>query len=194
MHTHDAAESIGEAYFDHYSRFFREPVAREIFRGHQVGSRIQVLAYENVFPECLVFASLGVSHYANTVGQVAEVLVAADDGLDAVPRIIANALFYVIENGLELRRGTCVGGIGKIAPSFALAFGKTAIYFTSVQSLPVEFELVNSGKRPVGTMLMGVMVSAAEEQLLLKSGIDALESRFESAEVDPFAVRRPSAV
>src|SRR5947209_16337544 len=98
----------GECYFDHYETFFSELTDRSIFEQDPESPSIQVLAYDQVFPDCRVFASLGLSHYAQELGKVGEVVVPVDDGWNDVPTLLANALFYMIQNRISLGWGIAI--------------------------------------------------------------------------------------
>ncbi len=140
----------GASYYDHLERLFRSPISRETFSQEPDEPTIQVLAYDRVFPRCRVFASLGLSHYARQVGRVAEVYLAVDDGWTEAGAILANALFYVIQNELPIGWGMAVGGVGAVTPAFAQQFAKTALYFTNPFGLPRQVPLtctpmVNAG-------------------------------------------------
>jgi len=47
--------NYGELYYDHYSNFLREPIGREVFKSTNEMPSIQILRYENVFEQCLVY-------------------------------------------------------------------------------------------------------------------------------------------
>lgn len=65
--------NYGELYYDHYSNFLREPIGREVFKSTNEMPSIQILRYENVFEQCLVYNSLGLSKYEEIVGANVEV-------------------------------------------------------------------------------------------------------------------------
>lgn len=187
-------KDVALAYWDHYEAHMRAPFHRETFTSHRSNRPIQVLAYEKVFPECMVFATIGLSLHAAAMDAITEVVVPVDDGLRTVPALIADALFFAVENGICVRHGTLVGGIANLAPKFALAFGKSALYPTACHGFPAPFNRVALPGQADGLVLMGIFVSAPEENLYRTSGPAALEERLEEAGVDPFELRRPPAL
>jgi hypothetical protein len=183
----------GECYFDHFARYFRDPVAREVFAQGPEEHTIQVLAYDKVFEGCRLFASLGLSHYAEDVGQVAEIFVPADDGWDVVPGLVANALFYMVQKEIHIGWGVAVGGLDKVDPVFTRRFGKQALYLTNAYGLPEgSGEVLCNGLR--GSLYLGLFLADAEYRLFLDEGAKGLEKALESKQVDPYHVARASIV
>ncbi len=183
----------GASYYDHLERLFRSPISRETFSQEPDEPTIQVLAYDRVFPRCRVFASLGLSHYARQVGRVAEVYLAVDDGWTEAGAILANALFYVIQNELPIGWGMAVGGVGAVTPAFAQQFAKTALYFTNPFGLPPgAADVYADGER--GSLYLALFISEPEYQAFLREGAEGFERILQSRRVDPYALARPSAV
>lgn len=185
----------GTAYFDHLSRWFKQPVARSAFSGERVPGTMQVLVYDKVFRGCLTFVSLGLCRYPQEVGLRAELFVPADDGWDFIPEVLSSVLFYVVESQLKIGPGIAVSGISAVKPEFAKRFGKEALYFTRPFGVPEELPQVRpagAGRGEEGHLLMGTFISEAEFAYLEEHGSNALERAFQEKDVDPFAVGRPS--
>src|SRR5690606_4288415 len=97
---------------------------------------IQVLRYENVFPECMVFNTLGISHYRHTLGHTLEVSLVTDGGFDRAANILASTLMFLILKNADLVPGVAVRGVAKIDESFATEFDKAGLYFTTPFNFP----------------------------------------------------------
>ncbi len=183
--------NAGEAYFDHYERFMRAPIGARKFAGDD-GRQVQILAYDGVFPQAMVFASLGVSQWTDCIGHVTEVVCVVDDALETAPALLANCLFYFAQRHSAMRRGTLVDSLGNLSPKFALRFGKSALYLTSCQGFPSDFSKVKLGGDNDGSLVQAVFLSKPEAQFLRENGVEAFETSLQGARVDPIALSRPS--
>jgi hypothetical protein len=184
---------VGECFLDHFQRAFGEPVAREVFEQEGFPATIQVLSYDRVFKGCRLFCSLGLSHYEGSVGSLGEVYTVVDDGWPAIPCLLANSLFYMVQTRLALDQGTVVGGIENLHPRFSVEFGKTALYITNPYGLPAGSEYVDcSGTR--GHVFLGLFISEAERIFLRSHGASVFEDVLEREGVDPYVLRRKDCV
>ena len=177
-------------YFDHFQRFFGEARARQVFRPHSQGSAIQVLAYDGVFPNCLTFASIGLSHYAQEVSGVAEVYFPIDDGWDQASYLLANVLFAMVNSKMEAGWGFTIG-IKNIMPQFVDTSQKVAFYFTKARGLPEGFQKVQCDGQ-VGRVRLAALISQAELDFFRKEGAVKLEALFTEKNVDTTHLARPS--
>ncbi|MEN1936491.1 suppressor of fused domain protein [Paenibacillus sp. 102] len=183
----------GELYYDHYSKYLGEPMDREVFKNSKDMPSIQVLKYENVFEECLVFNTLGVSKYKKIVGDNVEVSMVVDRAFRSVGYILANAIFYCIANGIEIGRGTAISGIESIDMSFVQKYNKGAVYFTEPFAFPEEYGYVPTGNTEKdGKVLLAFFISESEYEYFLKYGTEKFEEVLEENHVDPFHVSRES--
>lgn len=187
------SSSVGECYFDHFHKYFGQMVHRRVFRQDGESPSIQVLAYDKVFPKCMTFASLGLSHYRDCVGGTLEVFCATDAAWEDVPGALGNALFYAVQSHLPLRAGTVVSGLEKVAPALARAVGKSALYFAEPFGLPAGFERPTCAGADA-RVLVAIFITEQELALVRGSGPAALETALENAGADPYAIGRPSAV
>ena len=130
---------VGEAYFDHFDRFLGNITQRKIFQQNENSPAIQILEYDHVFEGCRTCCSFGLSHYVDQIGGIFEVTMTTDNGWDVVPTVLANSLFYCVQNELPQGQGTSVGGIDKINPKFVEGFGKSAVYFSIPYAYPQGF-------------------------------------------------------
>lgn len=186
------ASGFGEACFDHYVRFLRQPAERVVFE-HPHGA-IQVLGFPKVFPRCTTFCTLGYSILTDADGRgLHEVMVAVDQEPAEVPMLLVRTLLTAAENGLRIEDGISIGGLAKLAPRFAARTRKTALLFTEPFPLPPEFAAPRSGKVR-GHIHMAVPISEAEHCFVKEHGGDALERLLANSSADPFDVLRPSVV
>jgi len=184
----------GSCYLDHFEKYLKKPQTRNTFDPHSEHDHsIQVLGYDGVFSGCRVFASLGLSHYPDSVGQVCEVVLPIDGGWDDAPKALANVLFYCVQQEMRVQPGLAVSGISRVFPQFAAAFGKEAMYFAQPYPFPKGFEDVRCGDAP-GKVYLAIMITRAEFSFLHSNGAQRLEQILEQKKVDPFTVHRPSTV
>ncbi|MFS0557083.1 suppressor of fused domain protein [Brevibacillus sp. 179-C9.3 HS] len=183
--------SYGELYYDHYSKYVGEPVDLEIYKSSDDNPKLQILKYENVFQDCLVFNTLGLSHYEDRLQGLVEISMVVDEAFGNTGYILANALFFCVENALEIGRGTAIRGIERFDKSFVEKYHKHAIYFTEPFAFPVEYSHVCTGsEKKGGKVLLAFFISQAEYDYLIQYGTEKLEDLLEMNEVDPFCVGR----
>lgn len=182
----------GEAYLEHYEGFFQsEAHSRWVARAD--GPAIQVLAFDRVFSGCRVFTTLGITHCRERLGTTVEVFAAADSAWDRVPDVLGRACLYLATEGNGFARGHAMSGIENIDPEFAQKFGFSALYFTAPQGLPEAFESLRLGAE-VGEVCGAMFITPPEFAALQKFGPAAFERCLAHQKVDPFAIRRESAV
>ncbi|WP_045519969.1 suppressor of fused domain protein [Neobacillus niacini] len=187
--------NFGELYYDHYNKFLGEPNDREVFINNEELPSIQVLIYENVFEECLVYNTLGFSKYEEIVGDNVEVSMVVDGAFNSAGYILANALFYCISNRIEVVRGVAISGIENIDRAFVQKYDKNAGYLTEPFAFPEEYRNVcNETKYKNGRMLLAFFISQMEYEYFVKYGTDKFEELLEERNVDPFNVARASSV
>lgn len=181
----------GACYFDHFVRFLGPPAGRTVFEQNSASPSIQILSFDNVFADCRVFATLGLSHYSAELGNVGEVFAPVDNCWNDLPAVLANALFYMVQHNLRLGSGIAIEGIRSIHPQFALKSQKAALYLTNPFGMPIGFETVSCGSE-TGRIYLGFLLSEAEMQYFSQNGADAFESLIESKNVDPYHLKRAS--
>ncbi len=185
----------GECYFDHFSKFCGDPIGRRVFEQDSAMPSIQILYYDNVFENCRVFCSLGLSHYFLELRELAEVVLVVDESWDDVPYILSNVLFFMIKEHITLGKGVSISGIRKLNPNFTKKFDKAALYFSKPQGFPTGFETVKCvGCKNAGTVYSASFISQEEHNFFCEHGADDFEERLEFKEVDPFYLRRLSSV
>ena len=187
-------EEVGDAFLDHFTKYFRDCWRREVFVSHATGATIQVLQYPNVFPDCLACVTLGLSRAGVESHSSVELVVVGDRGVDLLAKILANLAFLAVEHSVPLREGTLLRGIENICPEFSQAFRKTALLLTTPQGLPDEFAEVRDRRGDVaGRVIMAMLIDPAEAEFVSVRGPLELEKLFERKGVDPFDVSRVSA-
>jgi len=180
---------VGECILMHYERFLREPMGRAVFESQAFDFSLQVLEYNNVFEQCRVFASFGLSHFARQLGGAIEVVVPVDQGWEIMASVLANVLFRMVELEMQVGVGTRVSGIEKVFPGFASAFGKSAFYLTDPYDFPPPFAAPHCEMQDV-RIYLGVFITDAEFEIINRNGINFLEEMFESQKIDPYVLRR----
>lgn len=187
--------NYGELYYDHYSKFLSEPVDREVFRSTAEMPSIQILKYEHVFAECLVYNSLGFCKYEDIVGANVEVSMVVDGAFRSTGYLLASALFFCIANKMPIGRGIAVSGIERLDKDFVQKYDKSAIYFTEPYAFPEGYRIVHTNSEDQdGRMLLAFYISQAECEYFVQYGADKFEDLLEEKNVDPFHVSRASAV
>ncbi|MED1060036.1 suppressor of fused domain protein [Bacillus mycoides] len=187
--------NYGEIYYDHYSKYLSEPIDREVFKNNEGLPSIQILKYENVFEECLVFNTLGFSKYEEIVGDNIEISMVVDGAFNSTGYILASALFYCIGNRIEIGRGTAISGIETIDKAFVQKYNKSAVYFTEPFTFPEEYSHVRTENEDKdGKMLLAFFITQSEYECFVKCGTEKFEDLLEENDVDPFNVSRKSII
>ena len=176
--------SIGEKILDHYTKYLGEFCGSEQYRFEN--RIIQILGFPDVYKDCMVFATFGMSKYSGEIKRQCEVILAVNDLYDECSEILANTVCYILSEKMEFRRGILIEGVDNIVPGFSDSCGKCALYFTDVSGLPEEFSVVDEGCE----MYMCFFVSKEEAEFFKKYGSDAFETYLEENEIDIAAVKR----
>lgn len=175
---------IGEKILDHYTKYLGDFAGSDQYRfGDQI---IQIIGFPNVFKDCMVFATFGMSQHFEEIHRVCEVVLAVDDLYDECAEILANAVCYIVSEKMEFGRGILIEGVDKIVPGFSNLTGKCALYFTGVSGLPEDFSVVDGECE----MYMCFFVSKEEAEFFKEHGSDAFETYLEENEIDVMEVRR----
>jgi antitoxin YqcF len=181
----------GECYYDHYVRYFGNPVDREVFKQSPDLPSLQILMFDKVVSGCRVFATLGLTHYIDEIHGVRECFMPVDAGWDDAPEILANTLFFAIQNKLEVCRGLTVSGISNINAVFAETYDKEAIYIADPFGLPDELSVISCNGQ-VGELYVAMLISRSEHQFKIENGAQRFEDELERSQTDPYAIaRRP---
>lgn len=187
--------NYGELYYDHYIKFLGQPAGRELFVHNEHMPSIQVLHYQNVFDDCIVYATLGLSQYNDIIGNHLEVSMAVDEGFDRAGYILANTLYYAIANRMQLGRGVAISGIENVDPSFTEQYDKAAVYLTDPFAFPAEYSTLSTGNpEKEGRMLSAIFITQSEYDYFSEHGTELFEDLLESKDVDPFHISRMSIV
>ena len=176
--------SIGERILDHYAKYLGEYAGSDQYR---FGNRIiQILGFPNVFKDCIVFATFGLSRYSDAIRRQCEVILAVDDLYDECAEILANTVCHIVSEKMVFGRGILIEGVDNIVPGFSDLCGKCALYFTEVSGLPEEFSAVDEECE----MYMCFFVSKEEAEFFKEHGSEAFETYLEENEIDIMAVKR----
>jgi hypothetical protein len=183
-------------YLEHYQRFFGKPFDRQTFRPDADGPPLEILIYDQRYPDYRVFASRGLTAYEDSTKQLAEVILISDQEWKEMPLILVNALFFIARSGIALEPGFAIGGVDKLAPRLAEKFGKTALYFNVVapaDKFPPGFEVVRCGE-DLGLIYQAIFIAPDEHDLIRRRGVDAFEERLRPQQADLRQLARPSCV
>ena len=82
-------------YYDHYQEYLSRAIDREIFECNKDLPQIQILKYEKVFKDCIVYSTIGLTKYNEVLNNVLEVTMVSDSAFDDISSILANVLFFL---------------------------------------------------------------------------------------------------
>ncbi len=184
---------LGECYYDHFEEYLGRRVDHGKFTQDSQSPAIQILVYDGVYDGCRAFCSFRLVHYHRDLGGIGEVMCAVDEGWEHVKRVLANALFFMVQNRIDLGRGSRVGGIRNVSPEFVEMYGKEVLYLTVPYNVPEGFDRVECGD-VVGHIYLAIFITEKERAYLDQHGVEAFEDLLEAQQVDPFHLRRPSCV
>jgi len=193
---HDKRISWGDCIYDHFCRFLGEPLYSEKFEQAPNVPSIQILTFGDVFGGCRAFCSFGLSHYRSLIGEVAEVCLAANDGWEEAPSILAASLFAVLQGQATLRSGVAFRFCDwhTSFQRFASHFGKPAIYITVPPlNLPSDFGRIACSSE-TAQLYFAFYLSESEYSYYIEHGPDKLEDLLEAKEADVFDVHRVSVI
>lgn len=188
----DSTPHWGECYFDHFEIFLGQPIERNIFEQSSSMPPIQIIRYDNIFDGCRAFCSFGLSSYVNMLGERAEIFMPVDDGWCETPAILANALFFMIQQKMKIGWGLTID-FKNVFPSFVEKFTKSAIYLSVPFGVPPEFNKLTCGMQ-TGSVYLASYISELERQYFLAHGAEKFESLLEEKSVDSFHIARNSSI
>lgn len=178
--------NMGELIMDHYEKYLGVFEERYIFKSEERMPSIQLLQYGNVFEGCKTYVTIGLSNFAYIISGVYEVVMVVDDDFEDSSTILANALFYVINNTVKLDRGTYIEGIKNINEEFSIKHNKNAVYFTEPYAFPDGFSEINKEIK----MYLAFFVSEEECNYIRKNGWEKFEDYLEENNVDIMNINR----
>jgi hypothetical protein len=170
------------------------PTARRYYQGDDHAVRIDIATFaDRPQPGVTTFATLGLSD-TPIPGRLrpplgVEVLGACDSAADGFVRVLAAIAFQAIAGGRRCEPGEVFDDV--IPPAVSTTLRHTLLvppflWEEGLESVVVDYKTV--------AWLLAVPISDAEAQLRAVQGADALESRFEEAEIDIFNPNRQSVV
>lgn len=181
--------NYGELYYNHYCKFLNEPIDRKVYTIDDNYPSIQILEYNNVFENCVVYNTFGLSNYDYIMGKKIEISLVCDNQFDKISNILANCLYYCIDNNIALDCGKAIHGINNIDAKFVNITDKNAIYFTEPYAFPSEYQYI---KNKLGEVLLAIFISDKEYLYLQEYGFVEFEDILEKSNVDPFEINRKS--
>ncbi len=190
-------QNLGSDYLDHYERYFGNPIYRDVMEADDLPRKIQLLRYDNVFEECMTFASLGVSSYSNELlGDFFEVVVVVDKYFEHIPKMVFSIFRAAINKGVKFEWGSYFTGLEDVDREFVSATGKDTLYVTLPSPLPEDFLnvvtdnsfLIKNEIKP--KVFMCLFISSEEKEFLKINGKEMFEDQLEEMGVDPFDLCR----
>lgn len=175
-------------------RAFGPGSARAYRHSYDTARTIEVTRFADV-PEVglTTYASQGLSNVNWPDGRPRlEVIFHTTQDTSAAPQIVANAVFHVMDSGFYPAPGTLVRDLVGVIGAGDLSMRLPHAYFSVPRRWRVHLPL-DEGP-PAITLTMVVPVSEREYQYWKAHGDDALEARFEEAQMEPADLRRPSVV
>ena len=179
--------SLGEEILSHYETYLGEYIGADCYTNQD--RQIQLLGY-GVIKDSLLFATFGLSDYADSIGETMEAVLVVDDDYDSCAEVFMNAIFYAVSNKMNLARGTVISGADAIADQFSARHDKSAVYFTDVFLLPETFGSVEDKCR----ILVVFFISQKEADFIRQNGFEQFEDLLESKSVDVIELNRASVV
>ncbi len=173
-------QNNGEIILNHYEKFLGYYSDVKVFGDEK--RNVQMLIYNKIFDECLTVASLGISKYLE--GQF-EVIMSVDSDFESAYTVLANAIFYMIQNQKNIYDGCLINGIENIDKSFFERHGKSAVYFTYPFCFPEGFY-----KNGEITFLLAFFISEEEVNFIKQNGVEAFEEYLEASNIDVFEIDR----
>ncbi len=186
--------TLGDALLDHYAHFLRD--FDRVAKFEVNGTSIQVLDFPHAVADAHVFASLGLSHFQDTLGEVCEVVVPVSSGDDEVCEAVEASLSFLLNLQKSIAEVSYLRHLHRTVPTFFERYGKSAVAFADPSFLFPEkfggFTLKTSGQ-PV-RLWLGYFLTEAEVQLAERQGFDALEQLLADQGVDVVNLHRSSAI
>jgi Suppressor of fused protein (SUFU) len=182
--------SIASNLLDHYEKYLGTMKENYVFLDSVTQTSIQVLRFDNVFADCVTYASVGCTHFNQELHGDAEIVLVCDKDHSLLPSLLANTIFFAADRQLNVHTGFVLGNLGVIVPKSP--FSGRAIYITDAMPFPSPFRCFSSEGRHI-VMKLAVFIYRDELQFIEKYGRDAFESLLEEKEIDPFSFDRVAA-
>jgi hypothetical protein len=182
-------------YYQHFMSYFGKPFDLATYAPGDDRPPLRLLTHDQAYPGYRLYASLGMTGYADDVKDLAEVILLADAGHDQVPFLFVNALYFITRQHIPLTRPFAVGGIERLAPEFAEQFGKAALFVDAADGFGEQFgEVPCEGE--LGHVYQGIFISEAEHDYLKRHGADDFRERYraQGESADLCSLYRPSVV
>lgn len=178
--------NIGELIINHYEKYLGVFEDCLIFSNDEAKPSIQLLQYSNVFKECKTYATIGLSKYADVLSDMYEVIMVVDDDFEESATILANSLFYIVNNNTKLGIGTYIEGVKNINEDFSIRHNKNAVFFSEPYAFPDEFSDIDKKVK----VLLAFFISEDECNYIRKYGCSKFEDFLEEHNIDIMNINR----
>ena len=185
---------LGEEIYNHYVEFFGNPDFRDVYSINDKLPTIQILQWNHVMEGCVVFGTLGVSHYKDNIGNLCEVITVVDaEDVEGISEIIPNALFASAEYEMLIDDYKAYSGLEGLDNNFYDMHKKSGIYFSYPFMFPEEFSMICNEQEHI-RFLMAVFITQKEFDYYKNNGAEKLEDLWQSKEVDVFCINRKDVI
>ena len=185
--------SLGEAYLDHYERFFGKFTGRRKFEYQETS--LQILEYPESLSDTSIFASLGLTKFQDQLGDVCEIFFSAPENSELVEEAVIPSLWFMLRTQGSLRGISYLRHLQRSVPEFYEKYRKSAVLLLEPYLLATGVSRVALGSSGrAGKLLMAVFLADQEVSFPEKNGEDALFTLWESEEVDVIDITRNSSV
>ena len=181
---------IEKSYRDHYIRHFGKPDSVSSFEEGEGTPPIHIIGFDNVLDGCRTFFSLGLTNYRKEVARTVEVYAPASNGLEIIPTIVANVLYFLIQQNMQIGIGQSIM-FDSAFPDFVNEYSKTSLYFTMGGFLPDETTEIQT-EEGLGNLFSAIFITPDEHRYFIDCGIEAFETILEKRLKKPFDIARPS--
>ena len=138
------------------------------------------------------YATVGLSRNHQDAGDkdvLVEVLAACASETPCIDNLVSSCVFDSVRNGSNIVYGTCLSNIidqYEISKTMRHVVFVAPFLWDDLQQVEIDGSTVY--------FLMALPISDAEREYLFENGIDALEQKFEEAQIDVYDINRPSSV
>lgn len=178
--------NLGELIIDHLKEYLGDFIGVDPYSDNE--HQIQLLGFDKAVENCLLFATLGLSKYSESINNCCEVVMATDGDYDKCADIFMNSIFYALANKMNFGRGVLIEGADSVAEGFSKQHNKSAVYFTDVYVLPKEFSMIED----MCKMYMGFFVSKKEADFIKQYGCERFEDLLEQNNIYVIKLNRSS--
>lgn len=184
-------DKLSGAYYDHYEKYLGKPVDYLVFSDRQLGRKILVLIFSNVFTGCVTFATIGLSFFSKNVQECGELVCVVDAAEEYIPDLLFNTVRTLVINKIKLGWGTGITCGENKFTELVKATNKNSVYITDPLPFPEPFSHLDVDLDLVEPRVyLCILISKNEYALFCSHGAKEFELYLEKNNIDPFNVMR----